>query len=37
MKIAILLAFLLAVSMASTFDDVKAIVRNDQCAFEGLE
>jgi len=37
MKVAILLAFLVAVSMASTFDEVKAIVRNDQCAYEGLE
>lgn len=37
MKTVILLTFLLAFSLASTFDDVKALVRNDQCAMDGLE
>lgn len=36
MKVAILLA-LIAISMAASFDDVKAIIHDDQCAIEGLE
>lgn len=36
MKVAILLA-LVAISMAASFDDVKAIIKDDQCALEGLE
>ena len=36
MKVAILLA-LIAISMAASFDDVKAIIHEDQCAIEGLE
>ncbi len=37
MKVAIFLALLLAVSLAASFDDVKALVRNDECAMSGLE
>ena len=37
MRVAIVLAFLLVASFAATFDDVKAIVRNDKCAESSLE
>jgi hypothetical protein len=37
MKVAIILGFLLVASFAASFDDVKAIVRNDQCAESSLE
>lgn len=37
MKVAIVLAFLLVASFASSFEEVKAIVKNDQCAQSSLE
>ncbi len=37
MRVAIVFAFLLVASFASSFDEVKAIVRNDQCAESSLE
>lgn len=37
MKTIILFAFIFVFSLASSFDDVKAIARNDQCAFERLD
>lgn len=36
MKVAIVLAFLLVATFAH-FEDVKSIVRNDECAAESLE
>lgn len=37
MKVAIVLAFLLVASFASSFDEVKALVQNDKCAESSLE
>ncbi len=37
MKVAILFAFLLVASFASSFDEVKALVKNDQCAESSIE
>ncbi len=37
MKVAILFAFLLVASFAASFDEVKALVKNDQCAEKSLE
>ena len=37
MKVTIVLAFLFAICMSATFDDVKALVKNDQCAMDKLE
>jgi hypothetical protein len=37
MKVAIVFAFLLVASLAASFDDVKALVKNDQCAESSLE
>lgn len=37
MKTFIFLACIFILSLASGFDEVKAIARNDQCAFERLE
>jgi len=37
MKTFIFLACIIILSLASGFDEVKAIARNDQCAFERLE
>lgn len=37
MKVAVVLALLLVASFASSFEEVKAIVKNDQCAESTLE
>ena len=37
MKVAIIFAFLLVASFASSFDEVKALVQNDKCAEASLE
>ena len=37
MKVAIVLAFLLVASFASSFEEVKALVQNDKCAESSLE
>lgn len=37
MKVTIILAFLLVASFASSFDEVKALVKNDQCAESSIE
>lgn len=37
MKVAIVLTFLLVASFATSFDEVRAIVKNDQCATESIE
>ena len=37
MRTLIFLACIIILSLASSFDEVKAIARNDQCAFERLE
>lgn len=37
MKVAIVLAFLLVASFASSFEEVRALVQNDKCAESSLE
>ncbi len=37
MKTIIFISLLIAVSLASPLEELKAIVRNDQCALDGLE